>query len=200
MNLDPREQRTLRLFAAIVLGRWDLVAKMRRDAPEGEPDRAWRETVLQAHVFAGFPRAVEAYGVLQAAGGLGDPEPDEVLGESEQPARGAELFQRIYGEHTERIRTFLRASHPDFAAWIEGHAYGRILTRAGLSADRRELLAVVALAAFRQERQLASHVRGALRCGADAERVHAALECVRDVVGDEACDEARRIATRFAVL
>lgn len=197
MTLDARDTRVLRLSTAIVLGAWDEVLRIRAAAPPGEPDRAWREAVLQAHVFAGFPRVVEAYGVLQAAGGLGQLEPDEVLDEPELPERGRELFERIYADHSARIGQFLRDSHPDFARWIEGHAYGRILTRPGLSAARRELLAVAALAAFGQERQLASHVRGALRCGASESEVVEALQCVRDLIGDARCTAALRVAARF---
>jgi alkylhydroperoxidase/carboxymuconolactone decarboxylase family protein YurZ len=197
MALSAKERRLVRLFASVVLGRWDDVSRLRREAPPGEPDRAWRETILQAHVFAGFPRAVEAYGVLEAAGGLGLPDADEVLGEAEQPERGRELFERIYASQSPRIRASLAAGHPDFASWIEGHAYGRVLARPGLTADRRELLAVVALAAFGQERQLASHVRGSLRCGATPDDVHQALDEVRDVIGDSRHAQALRIATRF---
>jgi alkylhydroperoxidase/carboxymuconolactone decarboxylase family protein YurZ len=197
MATSEKERRLARLFAAIVLGDWDETTRVRRSAPAGEPDRAWRETVLQTHVFAGFPRTVEAYGVLDAAGGLGEPDEDEVLGEPERRERGRELFERIYAGHSQRIRDSLAAGHPDFAAWIEGHAYGRVLARPGLSPDRRELLAVVALAAFGQERQLASHVRGALRCGASADEVRETLAEVRDVIGEIRHDQARRIAERF---
>lgn len=197
MALTDKERRLARLFAAIVLGNWDETDRVRRSAPPGEPDRAWREAVLQTHVFAGFPRTVEAYGVLEAAGGLGPVDEDEVLSEPERPERGRELFERIYAGHSQRIRASLAAGHPDFAAWIEGHAYGRVLARGGLSPDRRELLAVIALAAFGQERQLASHVRGALRCGAPASDVLEVLAEVRDVIGDARHDQARRIAERF---
>jgi len=197
MALGGKDRRLLRLFAAVVLGNWEVVGELRRAAPAGEPDRAWRETVLQAHVFAGFPRVVEAYGVLGAAGGLGTPEAEEVLAEAEQPARGRALFERIYGDHAERVRRFLRQGHPDFAAWIEGHAYGRILSRPGLPADRRELLAVAALAALGQDRQLASHARGSLRCGATAEEVHGVLETIADLVDPERRERAERVLARF---
>ena len=53
-RLDPR---LARLFAAVVLGRWTEVERLRREAPPGEPDRGWREAFLQSHLFAGFPRA-----------------------------------------------------------------------------------------------------------------------------------------------
>jgi alkylhydroperoxidase/carboxymuconolactone decarboxylase family protein YurZ len=197
MSSSDKDRRLQRLFTAIVLGLWDEVVRLRREAPAGEPDRAWRETVLQAHVFAGFPRAVEAYGVLDGAGGLGELEPGEALNEPELAERGRELFERIYAEQSERIRGTLSASHPDFARWIEGHAYGRVLARPGLSADRRELLAIAALAAFGQERQLASHVRGALRCGAKGDEVREALASVRDLIGSECYQSAQRVAERF---
>jgi alkylhydroperoxidase/carboxymuconolactone decarboxylase family protein YurZ len=197
MAFEEKDRRLARLFAAVVLGRWEDVVRTRRDAPEGEPDRAWREAVLQAHVFAGFPRVVEAYGVFETCGGLGALEPGEELGEADQPQRGRELFERIYADQAPRVRDVLVQQHPDFAAWIEGHAYGRVLARPGLTPARRELLAIVALAALGQERQLASHVRGALRCGATSADVHAALDAVLDLIGPERHAAARRIAARF---
>jgi alkylhydroperoxidase/carboxymuconolactone decarboxylase family protein YurZ len=198
MTLSEHDRRLLRLMTTVVLGEWGALAELRRAAPDGEPDRAWRETVLQAHLFAGFPRVVEAFGVLGAAGGLGAPEPDEVRGELDLPGRGAELFERIYGDHAERVRRFLREGHPDFADWIAGHAYGRVLTRPGLAPDRRELLAVAALAATGQERQLASHARGALRCGATLDEVRAAVELLHEWVESERVARALRVLERFA--
>ncbi|MEY2805974.1 MAG: hypothetical protein RIR65_391, partial [Planctomycetota bacterium] len=81
-RLADREVRLLRLFACAVLGRWDDLAHARRSAPPGEPDRAWRETLLMVHVYAGAPRAVECHAVLVRAGGLGTLDPEEVEGES----------------------------------------------------------------------------------------------------------------------
>jgi alkylhydroperoxidase/carboxymuconolactone decarboxylase family protein YurZ len=193
-----RDRRLARLFAAIVLGRWDEAVALRRAAPAGEPDRAWREAVLQTHVFAGFPRTVEAYAVLASAGGLGALDADERLGETEQPERGRALFERIYAGDSERVRELLLAGHPDFAKWIEGHAYGRVLSRPGLSPARRELLAIAGLAALGQDRQLASHARGALRCGATREDVHAVLEAIRDLVEPERAERARAVLEHFS--
>lgn len=190
--------RLARLFTAVVLGRWDEVERLRRAAPPGEPDRAWREAVLQAHVFAGFPRVVEAYGVLARCGGLGTPLPEEVLAEPDRPERGRALFERIYGERSDAIRSDLAAGHPDFAAFVESHAYGRILSRPGLEPAQRELLAVAALAALGQDRQLASHARGARRCGASSAEVHAALEAVGDLIEPGRLEAARRVLERFA--
>ena len=186
-----------RLTAGIVLGRWDVVRAARAEA-DPAPDRAWREAVLQTHLFAGFPRLVEAYGVLGEVGGLGDPDPDETPGEPDRPERGRELFDRIYGGVADAVRGTLQNAHGDFARWIEGHAYGRVLTRPGLDPDRREELAVACLAALGQDRQLMSHARGALRLGSSPERLRAALDAIEDFVDPDALARARRIVERVA--
>jgi len=202
MSLSDSELRLMRLFTAAVLGRMDELVRIRRAAPPGEPDRRWREAVLQVHVFAGFPRLVESYDALAAAGGLGEAEPGEFAPESEERLRahGRELFDRIYADDADSVRALLANHHRDFAAWIESHAYGRVLARPGLSADRRELLAVCALAALGQERQLASHVRGSLRLGATRAELDQALASVSDLVETGRADRAQRVLERFAPL
>lgn len=200
MSLTDSEQRLIHLFVAIVAGDWDRVRELRLACTGAEPDRGWRETVLQAHVFAGFPRVVEALGVLQAAGGLGTPDPDEMgPGDTEAEARrGRALFERIYESKGEAILTTLEAGHADFADWILGHAYGRVLARPGLTARMRELLAVAALASQGQLRQLASHARGAVRCGATPEEVIQAVELLGDRLDAVALESAREVAARFS--
>lgn len=178
-SLPPTLARLVDLSTAVVVGDWDALRRLRLEAPAGEPNRAWREAALQAHLFAGFPRLVEALGVLEAAGGLGEPEPDELAPQGDVLGRGEALFARIYGPKAPRVRRTLERYHPLLGAWILGHAYGDVLSRPGLSARERELLAVAALAATDQGRQLASHARGAVRCGATAEEVVAALQAVR---------------------
>jgi 4-carboxymuconolactone decarboxylase len=205
MSLTDSERRLLRLFTAAVLGRFDEVVRVRRAAGPGEPDRSWREAVLQVHVFAGFPRLVETYGALASAGGLGELDAGELAGAGVDAARdgvardrGRALFERIYAADAPAVRAMLERHHPDFARWIEEHAYGRVLARPGLSADRRELLSVAALAALGQERQLASHARGSLRCGATRAELDTALECIADLVEPARLEQARRIVDRFA--
>ena len=70
--------------------------------------------------------------------------------------------------------------------------YGRVLSRPGLGARERELITVAALAALGWQRQLVSHVLGALRIGASESATHAALE-----LGASAADaRGRGIARR----
>lgn len=196
--LSPEDRRLTRLFVAIVLGRWDEVRRLRVEAPPGEPDRSWREAVLQVHLFAGFPRQVEAYEVLSQVGGLGTLEPDEHLAEPDLIERGQELFAQIYGKNAGAVEARLHAHHEDFGSWIVGHAYGRVLSRPGLAANRRELLAVGALAATGQVRQLASHARGAIHCGATSAEVRAVIDTVADMVRPEYLKSAREVAAKFS--
>ena len=53
------------------------------------------------------------------------------------------------------------------------------------------------LAATGHDRQLASHVRGAVRCGALPADVHAALDAVEDLVEPASMARARDVARRF---
>lgn len=197
MSLPQADRRLVRLSAAIALGRWDELRALRRAAPPGEPDRRWREVLLQSHLFAGFPRTVEAAGVLAAAGGLGPPEAGEADEAAPDPAAGAALFDAIYGARAAAVRAELVAGHPLLARWIAEHAYARVLARPGLLPDRRELCAVAALAVQGQERQLASHARGAVRLGAAPREVVATIEELAAWMGADELARAREVVAHF---
>ena len=201
MTLDDADRRLARLFLACVLGEWDEVLRQRRSCAPGEPDRRWREALLMVHLFGGVPRQVEAASILAAEGGLGVLEENEIEDERERLERGTSLFDRIYAADARAVRAMLATGHPQFERWVLRHAYGQVLSRPGLSADRRELLAVAALAALGQERQLAGHARGALRCGATKAEIEAVLDAVEDL-GERArpgrIEAARRIVARLS--
>lgn len=197
MSALPGElTRLLALSTAIVLGDWEALRRLRREAPAGEPNRAWREAALQAHLFAGFPRLVEALGVLEAEGGLGTPDPGEFDPEDDVRERGEALFARIYGPETGRVRRTLEARHPLFTSWVLAHAYGRVLSRPGLAPRERELLAVAALAATEQDRQLAGHARGAVRCGATPAEVLAAVRTLAPRLAPARLERVLRVVER----
>jgi alkylhydroperoxidase/carboxymuconolactone decarboxylase family protein YurZ len=194
MALTDKDRRLVRVFSALVLGEFDEAKRVRRDAPAPEPDREWRETVRQVHLFAGFPRLVESLEAMAQAGGLGTSGPDE----GDERGDGAALFDTIYGANAAPVRARLAELDATFAEWVADHAYARILTRPGLSAARRELLAVAALAALGQERQLASHTRGAVHCGAEREDALEVLDVIRDLVPVERMQRVQLVVERFA--
>lgn len=197
MGLSDSDRILIRLSVGICTGDWELLRRLRAAAPPGEPDRRWREAMLQAHLFAGLPRVVEACGVLEAVGGLGEPDEEEARHQGDRFEAGRELFERIYAGQAATVRATLERYHPVLERWIEGHAYGRVLARPGLSPDRREILAVGCLAALGQDRQLASHVRGAMFVGASTEELVATLDTIADLVDETRLRHALRVVERF---
>ena len=191
---DEKAKRLARLFTAICLGDFEVVREIRRAAPAGEPDRSWREAVLQTHLFCGFPRLVQAYGVFDSEGGLGEPEPDEYELEGDTATRGAELFDSIYASAAGKMRGRLAEFRPDFASWVLDHAYGRVLSRPGLDPALRELLSVGVLAAMDQPAQFESHARGALRLGATHEELLSALDVTSELAPAIHIERARSAA------
>lgn len=199
MTLPPYERSLLRLSVAICLGRWDILRE-ERIAAGVTVDRGWREAVLQAHLFAGFPRVVEACRILAEAGGIGEPDDDEAVHHPVSIPHGRELFGRIYAENAPAVERELHGYHPLLADWIQGHAYGRVLSRPGLSAAQREILSVGCLAALGQERQLASHARGAILCGAEPQTLRDALDALDDLLDRDRLPLLREVLDQFAPL
>jgi hypothetical protein len=76
--------------------------------------------------------------------------------------------------------------------------YGRVLTRPGLSGPVRELIAVTVLAALGWERQLVSHLLGAVRLGATPAAIRRACRTgTRGGVPGAAAAAARAWRTAF---
>jgi alkylhydroperoxidase/carboxymuconolactone decarboxylase family protein YurZ len=194
--VDAKTWRLLDLTAATVLGDWKWLAELRQKAPAGEPDHAWRETLLQCHLFAGYPRVVEAFETLSRHGGMGavPAEESEAQGDLE---RGRELFKTIYADLAPDVERRLGEFHPDLSRWISEHAYGRVLSRPGLEPHVRELCAVAALTVTGQARQLASHVRGAVRLGSNKDALRAVLSRVEAHTPPEAMEKARACVEQF---
>jgi alkylhydroperoxidase/carboxymuconolactone decarboxylase family protein YurZ len=81
--------------------------------------------------------------------------------------------------------------HPDLPARIVEDAYGRIVSRNGLTLREREIVNVVALALGCYERQLYSHIRGAIRIGVKRKTLASVLLRVGHLTGKN-LDFARR--------
>ena len=97
-------------------------------------------------------------------------------------SRGEDTCRIVYGESYSMLRRNIRALHPALDNWMITDGYGKVLSRPGLDLKTRELCIVAACAASAQQRQLHSHLHGALNAGAAIAEVEAALTALADLV------------------
>ncbi len=143
------------------------------------------EVILQSYLFAGFPRALNAARIWRALSGTTAPERDaaaELRNDSDWIARGMETCKTVYGESYDLLRENIRALHPALDSWMIADGYGKVLSRPQLDLKTRELCVVAACAAAGQQRQLHSHLHGALNAGATSGEIHGALDSLVDLV------------------
>lgn len=124
-------------------------------------------------LHAGFPAALEGSALL-ARVWPGQARRTREGGVRDWLRRGARRCAAVYGASYPRLVANVRVLHPDLAVMMLEQGYGRVLSRAGLAAADRELVAVAVLAAGGWERQLVSHLLGAVRLGARPVAVRAA--------------------------
>ncbi len=139
-----------------------------------EPTRL-QEACLAVPLFAGFPRAINVAAALHRAFPDLPVPPGDAAPPESRISRGEELFRRIYADHSDRVLEALAAYHPELPGMILEWAYARVLSRPGIDAATRELMAVAALTVTGDERQLSSHVRGALRLGSHRQALESTL-------------------------
>ena len=146
---------------------------------------AMDEVILQSYLFAGFPRTLNAARMWRAASGEIAPENDaaaELKNDSDWVERGVETCRTVYGGSYELLRENIRALHPALDAWMIADGYGKVLSRPELDLKIRELCIVAACAAAGQQRQLHSHLHGALNSGASLDEIHGVLASLDDLV------------------
>jgi 4-carboxymuconolactone decarboxylase len=152
------------------------------------PTQWIEELVVQSYLFSGFPRALNAAREWRRVA----PEPapltdegDDVTHVDEWRRHGEETCAAVYGSMYEKLRVNVRQLHPalDAAMVIEG--YGKILSRPGLDLPRRELCIVAACAITAQDRQLHSHLHGALNVGVAPTVLAGAIDALLPILGDE---------------
>jgi 4-carboxymuconolactone decarboxylase len=155
------------------LGEW-----MRRAREEGTPALWLEELLLASVLYVGFPRSIVAWTVYRRL------EPDPAPGSEpsdyalwqEWLARGEATCRHVYGKHYEQLRHNIRALHPALDQWMVVDGYGKTLSRSGLDLLHRELCSVAMLVPQGVQRQLLSHLSGAINAGATAEQVEEVLE------------------------
>ncbi|MBK6488654.1 MAG: carboxymuconolactone decarboxylase family protein [Gemmatimonadetes bacterium] len=187
-GLDAPHVALVRVAAAVASVGEAEVRRALTDALDVVPSEWVEEVILQSYLFAGFPRALNAAREWRRVSGRAAPAHDDgerFADAGQWSTDGARTCAIVYGASYERLRHNIRALHPALDAWMIVEGYGKVLSRPGLDLRRRELCIVAACAAAGQDRQLHSHLHGALNAGASAGEVGAVLEAVTDFMAPE---------------
>jgi 4-carboxymuconolactone decarboxylase len=194
--LDDATRHLVRTAAVVSAGSEAEVREALGIAHEHVPHQWIEELLLQTYLFAGFPRSLNAFREWRrrVPAPSGDVAASIDAGEWER--RGRETCQAVYGAMYDKLRHNIDALHPALDAWMIVEGYGKVLSRPGLDLQRRELCIVAACVASGQDRQLHSHLHGALNVGVGASVVRGALESLRDVVIGDRLDAAMLLFAR----
>jgi 4-carboxymuconolactone decarboxylase len=146
---------------------------------------AVEEIILQSYLFAGFPRALNAARAWRAVSERQAPSDDEHATVDEIELwreRGEETCRIVYGEMYDKLRENIRRLHPALDEWMIIDGYGKVLSRPNVDLRTRELCVVAACATSGQQRQLHSHLHGALNVGSSAVEIGAVLDALNDLI------------------
>lgn len=199
-GLDAATRVLVQLSAAIAAGDEAMIRSWLLQAARDVPPLHVEELLLQSYLFCGFPRALNATRewrrVSQLAAPASDEAEDVLLGE-EWRERGEQTCAAVYDGMYEKLRLNVRDLHPALDAWMVVDGYGKVLSRPGLDLQRRELCIVAACAAMGQDRQLHSHLRGALNVGVEPAALSETLDALADLVGADHVRSARLLLARI---
>ena len=194
-QLDGATRALVRLSAVVAAGTERDIRDTMSTATSEIPAAWVEELLLQSYLFAGFPRALNAMREWRRF------QPEAI---STSAGRNVEQWQAdgeatcsaVYGTMYERLRQNIRALHPQLDEWMITEGYGKVLSRPGLDLQRRELCIVAACAAQDQDRQLHSHLRGALNVGVAPSVVSAAIDALADLLGTNRAQSVRLLWAR----
>lgn len=183
---DDATRRLVRMAAVITAGSEDEIRSALAAVVDVVPDLWMEELLLQTYLFAGFPRALNAtrewrrHRPAPASGGaMSTASPANV---DAWRVAGEGTCAAVYGTMYERLRHNILSLHPALDEWMVVEGYGKVLSRPGLDLPRRELCIVAACAAAGQDRQLHSHLHGAVNVGVRPSVLDAAIDALADVL------------------
>ena len=126
------------------------------------------------------------------AGGSGNYAADEARAE-----RGMRVRRQVLGDaHVDRAVAGATEFTAPFQDLITRYAWGEIWSRPGLTRAERSMITITALAALRQEEELALHLRAAMRNGLTEAQIQDVLLQVAIYAGVPAANRAFAIAQR----
>ena len=199
--LDDETRCLIRAAANVTAGDEQTVRTALTEAEQRvRPD--WvEELLLQTYLFAGFPRALNAMREWRRVSGREAPAVT-VAGHADRAQldtwrrAGERTCEQVYGESYRRLRVNIRSLHPELDEWMIVEGYGKVLSRPGLDLARRELCIIAACAAAGQDRQLHSHLRGALNVGVAEHVVDATLTELAPLIPNDGMTRARLLWAR----
>jgi 4-carboxymuconolactone decarboxylase len=162
---------------------------------------AVEEIILQSYLFAGFPRALNAARAWRMVSEHPAPQSDAEASVKDLElwkTRGEATCAIVYGESYEKLRRNIRELHPALDEWMIVDGYGKVLGRPGVDLRTRELCVVAACAVSGQQRQLHSHLRGALNAGASSSELAAVLDALTDLISRDDLSRYRQLLSKVA--
>ncbi len=119
------------------------------------------------------------------------------MDDAERAERGMRVRREVLGdEHVDRAVAGTTAFTEPFQDFITRYAWGDVWSRPGLSRAERSLVTLAVLAALQHERELAMHVKAALRNGLTPEQIQEVLLQVAVYAGVPAANRAFPVAER----
>lgn len=157
-----------------------------------------REAMYQLAPFIGFPRTLNAVGIVDEVltdRGIELPLPSQgTVTDDDRHQKGLEIQQRLYGtEIADAMAGLPEPFDQAVPGFLTDFLFGDFWTRDGLDLATRELLALVTLAALGLAPQLPAHVAGAITAGNCVETVLAALVQAFPYIGYPAALNAVRV-------
>ena len=198
-GLDDATRVLIQLSAAIAASDEATVRYWLLQSARAVPPVHVEELLLQSYLFCGFPRALNATREWRRVSRRLAPASDEAEDLSlaeEWRERGEQTCAAVYDGMYEKLRLNVRDLHPALDAWMVVDGYGKVLSRPGLDLPRRELCVVAACAAMGQDRQLHSHLRGALNVGVTPADLREAIDAIAGLIGGERARSAQLLLAR----
>ncbi len=143
-----------------------------------------RESIYQLAPFIGFPKTLNALGVLNEVfkeRGIKTPlESTATVKENERYQKGFEIQNPLYGDEIkESMNSLPDDMGADVARFLTEVCFGDFYTRKGLDIKTRELLFIAALVTTGNTETLKSHIKGNLKAGNSKETiVSAIIQCL----------------------
>ncbi len=203
-NVAPLEaglRHLVRIAGAIAGSPEGQIRAVMSEAFEDVDPLAVEEIILQSYLFAGFPRALNAARAWRMVSERAAPESDAESSVDDLAlwkARGEETCAIVYGESYEKLRRNIRELHPALDEWMIVDGYGKVLGRPGVDLRTRELCVVAACAVSGQQRQLHSHLRGAVNAGASSSELAAVLDALTDLISRDDLSRYRQLLSKVA--